>query len=74
MAGRNQFAAHHQKVNLEPGTYVVYAKYRWNDTVDKNGSFVVYTDSTIRIKEVKQTEHPDFFKKIYSSVIMSKSP
>jgi hypothetical protein len=50
MAGRNRFAAHHQRVNLEPGKYVVYAKYRWNNGVNKNGSLVVYTDSPVRIR------------------------
>lgn len=50
MAARNQFAAHHQRINLEPGKYVVYAKYRWNDNVNKNGSFVVYKDSPVRIR------------------------
>ena len=69
MASKNQFAAHHQRVNLEPGTYVVYAKHRWNDTVDKNGSFIVYTDNAVRIREVKQTEHPQFFQKAYLSII-----
>jgi len=73
-ASKNQFAAHHQRLNLEPGTYIAYCKYNWSDQIDKKASFVVYSDTTTRIRQVKQSEHPKFLEKTFMSIPNTEVP
>ena len=51
MGAKNNFAAHHQRLDLQPGKYIIYAKYGWVDQIDKQASFIVYSDATMKIRQ-----------------------